>query len=473
MPQSSPQALLFIVAWVPAVLYFFIRFPPQRAVVFSFVVGWLYLPVINIPLPGIPDITKMNATCYGILLATVIFDSGRITSFKPGWVDLPMLVWCVCPFATSMVNDLGAYDGFAGTLDQVMTWGVPYFLGRIYLGNLAGLRQLAVGIFVGGLTYVPFTLIEGRISPQMHRIVYGYHASEDFTQAMRLGGYRPTVFMSHGLMVGGWMMAATLCGIWLWKCGVLKQVWNTPINQLVIVLIIAFILCRSTGAYLLLIFGIGILFMSTWLRTALPLLLLIFGMSMYLYNGVNSAVNIHEITAVATQIAGSERAESLKFRMDNEEKLSKKARGQMIFGWGGYGRNRVYEKNWDGKLVDVSITDSLWIIAFGVNGVVGLVSLFAALLLPVVALVTLRYPARMWTNPKVAPAIVLAVVTTLYMLDCVLNAMTNPIFAVISGGLSGVVLTPDPTINQLRGTPSGGTRRSLPQARQKQASRSA
>jgi hypothetical protein len=474
MEQQSPQALLALFAWFPIVLlYIFQKFSPQRAIVASFVVAWLYLPVASFKLPGIPALDKMNATSYSLMLATILYDPARFATFRPSWIDIPMLIWCICPFASSMANDLGPYDGFSATFAQVMTWGVPYFLGRVYLNNIAGLRELAVGIFVGGLSYIPFTLIEGRLSPQMHRWVYGYHASPDFTQAMRLGGYRPTVFMSHGLMVGAWMMAATLCGIWLWKSGALKQVWNIPIKQLVIVLIIAFILCRSTGAYLLLVFGIGILFLGSWLRTALPLLLLIFTMSMYLYNGVNSAVDVHQITAVATQITGSERAESLKFRLDNEEKLSKKARRQMIFGWGGFGRNRVYEKRWDGQLVDVSVTDSLWIISFGVNGLVGLISNFAALLVPAASLVILRYPARLWTHPKAAPAAVLAVIVTLYMLDCILNAMINPVFALASGAIAGATVDQNDKkqTHQLRGTPVAAPQRSLAQAGQNQSSR--
>jgi hypothetical protein len=273
--------------------------------------------------------------------------------------------------------------------------------------------------------------------------------------------------MNHGLAVGAWMMAATLCGIWLWKTGTIKELWNTPINQLVIVLIITFILCRSTGAYLLLVLGLAMLFAGNWLRTALPLLLLILGISTYLYVGVNGTVNINQIYGVALQMNGPERAQSLKFRLDNEELLSKKARQRMMFGWGGYGRNRVYETNWEGERIDISVTDSLWIIAFGVNGLVGLISITASLLLPAASLVVLRYPARMWAHPKVAPAAVLAVIVTLYMLDCVLNAMTNPIFALASGGISGVVLEERKT-NQVRGTPSTVPKRALAQPRQNQ-----
>jgi hypothetical protein len=153
--------------------------------------------------------------------------------------------------------------------------------------------------------------------------------------------------------------------------------------------------------------------------------------------------------------------------LDNEEMLSKKARQRMMFGWGGYGRNRVYETNWEGERIDISVTDSLWIIAFGVNGLVGLVSITASLLLPAASLVLLRYPARTWSHPKAAPGAVLAVIVTLYMLDCVLNAMTNPIFALASGAMAGAVLEEKKT-NQVRGTASTVPRRSLAQPRQNQ-----
>jgi hypothetical protein len=463
--QSSPQALLVTLCWIPVVLYFFMRFPPQRAVIVSFIVAWLYLPVVDIPLPGIPDLSKMSATCYGVLLATVLFDAGRITLFKPGWLDLPMLIWCLCPFASSMANGLGAYDGFSEALDQTVTWGVPYFLGRIYLGNLSGMRQLAVGVFVGGLSYVPLCLIESRLSPQLHRWVYGYHASAGFDQAYRLGGYRPTVFMNHGLAVGAWMMAATLAGIWLWKTGTIKQLWDIPMNWLVITLLITFVLCRSTGAYVLLVIGVVLIFLSNWLRTALPVLLVLLSMCIYLYiNSMTETYFTDQLVTVMSKVFPPERVQSAEFRFNNEEILADKARQSIVFGWGGYGRNRVYARDWKGDLVDITVTDSLWIIAFGVNGIVGLSSITASMLLPVASLFVLRYPASTWSHRKIAPAAVLALVLALYMLDCILNAMTNPIFALTSGGISGLVLS-DTATNQVTGKRSSVSRRSLAQQR--------
>jgi hypothetical protein len=267
-------------------------------------------------------------------------------------------------------------------------------------------------------------------------MVYGVNAFEDWGQARRMGGWRPVVFMQHGLMVGLWMMTAALIGTWLWQTGTLKKFQGRPIKPLVIVLIIAFFLCRSTGAYSLFGMALLVLFSAKWFRTSLPLLFIIGYIVFYLYIAASGQFSSKDVMGFITSLFGEERAGSLKFRFDMEEILGDKARQRFLFGWGDSGGNRVYDDY--GK--DISVTDSLWIIAFGTNGAVGLASLFSSLLLPVIVFCLFRYPARTWSNPKVAPAAALGVALTMYVFDCVLNAMTNPIFAVIAGGISGLVL---------------------------------
>lgn len=437
----SPLVPLVMYGWIPVVLYLFVRFPPQRAVIVSFIAAWLFLPMASFTMSPFPPYTKMAATCYGIMLATIIYDLERLVAFKPGLLDLPMLIWCLCPIASQVSNGLSP---ISPPFNQLVTWGIPYFLGRIYFNNLDGMRQLALGIFTGGLAYIPFTMFEGVAGPLLHLKIYGFNAFEDWSQARRLGGWRPVVFMQHGLMVGMWMMTATLIGIWLWRTGVIKKHWNRPINQLVIVLLIAFLLCRSTGAYNLLVFGLGILFIGKQFRTAFPLYFLVGFVVFYLYMAASGNFSGGDTVSFINQVFGEERAGSLKFRFDNEEILGARARQMLLFGWGDAGGNRVRDA-W-GR--DISVTDSLWIITFGVNGLVGLISLFSSLLLPAVSF-CLRYPSSTWSNRKVAPAAVLAVTLVLYVLDCVLNAMVNPVFALISGAVAGLAMA-DPETKKVK-----------------------
>ena len=200
--------------WIPAVLVLFSLLPPRRAVIAAFLGAWLFLPVAAYPVQGLPDYDKMFAACTGVLLGVLLFDSTRVSEFRLHWLDLPMIIWCLVPFISSVTNGLGAYDGASAVLKTLVTWGLPYLIGRLYFRTTDDLRELAIGFFIGGLLYVPFCLYEIKMSPQLHRMVYGYHVS--FANSKRFEGWRPAVFMQDGLMVGMWMVTASLAGIWLW-----------------------------------------------------------------------------------------------------------------------------------------------------------------------------------------------------------------------------------------------------------------
>lgn len=431
---------LTMFGWIPIVLYFFSRFPARQAVIVGFIVAWLFLPQQEFPLPGLPDYTKVSATCYGVAIATIIYDVNCLRSFKFSWVDLPMFIWCCCPLVASLTNDLGLYDGLSAVLLQAITWGAPYFLGRIYLNSLQGLSQLAMGIFWGGLAYIPLCLFEVRMSPQLHRLVYGFSPFA-FGQTIRYGGYRPSVFMQHGLEVGMWMMAATLIGIYYWKSKAIREVSGFPIFWVVAALLVTFVLVKSTGAYFLLLLGMVILLFAWQFRNSIAVFLIIAAIALYLgQNTLTESYISDQIVNSVSSIVPEERIQSLEFRFNNEELLTDKARKKIVFGWGGWGRNRVYRYNWEGRLVDISITDSLWIIAFGQNGLVGLISVFSTFFVPVLAFIK-RYPAAYWFKPQVAPAAIITTILVLYMVDTLFNAMINPIFILACGGVAGTAVT--------------------------------
>lgn len=419
-----------LLLWIPFVLTLFRYIPVRRAILVSFLIAWLFLPQARFAVSGLPDLTKITATCYGILIGVILFDFYTLKAFRFKRIDIPIVIWCLCPFASSVVNGLGVYDGISGALSQTISWGVPYLFGRIYFSDLISTNKLATAMFWGGMIYLPLCLFEARFSPQLHSLIYGYFP-HSFAQTIRLGGYRPQVFMAHGLEVGMYMMAASLIGLWLWHTGVLKQVLGMPAEWPVLLLFITFVMVKSTGAYGLLFLGMVILLSGYWFRTNLPLLLLVFCVALYVGAGAIGTVDRQLITSNVTRIVGSERAQSLDFRLMNEQILSEKARIQPVFGWGGYGRNRPGN-------VQVA-TDSLWIISFGSYGTVGLMSVMATLLFPSVCFCLLTYPARYWSNPKVAPSAALSVVLVLYMADSAVNSMFNPIFILANGAIAGIV----------------------------------
>ena len=48
------------------------------------------------------------------------------------WFDIPIVVWCFTPLASSLSNGLGVYDGLSACLSEIVLWGIPYYLGRVY-----------------------------------------------------------------------------------------------------------------------------------------------------------------------------------------------------------------------------------------------------------------------------------------------------------------------------------------------------
>ncbi|WP_308254043.1 O-antigen ligase domain-containing protein [Geminocystis sp. GBBB08] len=443
----SPQAQLVMILWLPVILYLFSKFPPRKAVIVSFLGGLLFLPQkAGFKLPLIPDYQGMAATCYGIFIGILIYDSQILGKFQLKWIDVPVILFGISPLFSSLSNFssidtiLALYDGVNQSITQIVIWGMPYFLGRLYLNNLKGLTELAINIVKGGLLYVPLCLYEVRMSPQLHNMVYGYFPHE-FAQTMRYGGWRPQVFMQHGLTVSFFMMSATLIALSLWQGKVVQKIWRIPIKWVSIILLITFILLKSTGAYGLFLLGLIILFSAKWLRLNLPLILVMVAIIVYLTITSTGNFDSKSIVNFLGNFAPEERVQSLEFRFYNEKILGDRARERILFGWGGWGRNRVYTENWAGDLVDISITDSLWIIVFGNNGLFGLISLITFLLLPVFCFTLFRYPPKAWFYPQVASAAVLAVCLTLAVVDYLLNFSFNPIFPLISGGLSGLFIS--------------------------------
>jgi len=90
-------------------------------------------------------------------------------------------------------------------------WGIPYAIGRIYCGDRAGLDDVAAAVVIGGLVYVPFCIFEMLTRPDLHALLYGSYQAP-LRAAARYGGWRPMVFLRHGLMVAFWMAAALLAG---------------------------------------------------------------------------------------------------------------------------------------------------------------------------------------------------------------------------------------------------------------------
>jgi hypothetical protein len=426
----SVFALIALFAWIPIVIALFALLPARRAMVVSAISGFLLLPPAGIDLPGLPPYDKPVASTVGILLATAIFEPRRLISFRPRWFDVPMVLWCLAPCCSSISNDLGIYDGLTAFFRQTTTWLFPYLVGRLYLTDLDGLRDLAMGMVIGGVCLVPLCLFEIRMSPLLLPMVYGMGGYE----GTRYGAYRPHIFFDNGLELGLWMNAVALMAIWLWQTGQLQRLWGGAAGLITAMLLITTILCRSTGATLLLLLGIGSLWICRRTNTKWVMWALLSVAPIYCALRITDTWSGRSAVELARFVFGEDRALSLEFRLLNEDFFIAKALQRPIFGWGGWGRIFIFDDNGTAR----TTVDQLTIVAFSSYGYVGLVALTTVLLLPPVLFLR-RFAVAQWPRFDLAPAVVIALILNLYLLDCMINGMLNVIYIIAAGGLLNVV----------------------------------
>lgn len=429
---------LMMFGWLPLTLLLFAVFSPRRAFLISAIGGWLLLPIAVAEVPGFVDYSKDAAVSFAPLLGLLIFDADRLRRMRPALIDLPMLAWCLCPMVTSLLNDLGPYDGLAGVLDRLAWYYLPYLLGRAYLGSFAGIREFLLALFLGALCYAPLCVWEARMSPQLHVETYGYFAhAGGFEQVFRFGGWRPMVFMHHGLMLGLFMAMGTLAGAVLWWSGQLRRLWGLPIPALVLMLLAVNVYIKSTGALALLLGGLLVLFSISRLRTGVLCLLLALVPGTYAALRAPGLWDGQNVVKAVAELVGPDRADSLAYRLEAENLLAGKAMQQPLYGWGMHDRGRVaWAKSADGKVV----ADGLWIQAFNVNGLIGISSLLLLFLAPVLWLYWKLPPVDLYRSGRglLAGA---ALIIGLYMVDNLLNAMVAPLYFSLIGGLAGYCLS--------------------------------
>ena len=434
----SPLVQLALFGWPAITLLLFASKQPRRALLISLWGGWLFLPVAVVPVPFLPDYTKFTCVVGSSLLGVALFDAERFRSLRMQRSDLLMLGWVLVPFGTSLSNGLGLYDGLVTALEHAATWGGAYLLGRLYLSDYQGLREFSVSAVVAGLVYAPFVLWESRMSPQLHLKVYGYFAhSSGFAQVYRLGGWRPSVFQEHGLMLSMLLAVTAILAVGLYFARERRSLpLGLPLLPVALGLVALTVWCRSSAAMGLLFVGLAVMWTMKRYRWSLPIWLLI---AIPIGYSVLRGTNVWDGQGVVHFIEHNispDRADSLDYRLSAEQLLAEKARERPLLGWGGHDRGRVA---WDrGGMVkdDLVVADGLWIIAFNTFGVIGWGCLLGAFLLPLLSFAA-RVSPRLWfTTPLAVPAAV-GLVGALFMVDSLLNAMTTPIYLLGLGGFSG------------------------------------
>lgn len=423
--------------WVPFTILLFSRLKPHHAAMVSVIGGTLLLPMAIFDAQGLPPFTKNSVIGIGLLLGGRLSGQRRTASFHWSRYDLPMLIWCLCPLASSLANNLGWYDGLAGIWGNMALWGIPYLAGRMYIDTTDKLRDLCLALVIGGLIYAPLCLYEIRMSPQLSNHIYGFFP-HSFAQHVRYGGFRPIVFMQHGLMVALWMAVTTTVAFWLWRTKVIITLKTIPFSFYVLTLTITTVLCKSANGWIILALGLGSHFLFRIIKSIQPFRLLLLFIPCYMMLRIMGGLEASYIENQVSRVFDAERVDSIAIRLKQEDKFIEKMLQQPLFGWGHMDRAWPQIDINENVKKDIEMIDALWLIVVSTRGLVGLATITTMMLIgPWLALSRLKQQCQMPTVPPREISLVLSLVVLFFMIDCLFNGMANPVYILISGSLLG------------------------------------
>ena len=223
-----PNAFAFFVLFTwPLVTFALLRVLPRgRALIACLIIGYLFLPPppAGLDLPAMPPLTKETIPNLSLAVLALLL-------WRPGLSIIPdspvvrglIVMFLLSPFATVITNTEPVYYGAIGLpglqlkeavslLVQQAILIVPFLLARAVLVSDEDLRDLVWALFIAGLVYSVPMLLEVRLSPQLNIWIYGFF-QHNFDQMIRFGGFRPIVFLYHGIWVAFFCMTSVLAAV--------------------------------------------------------------------------------------------------------------------------------------------------------------------------------------------------------------------------------------------------------------------
>jgi hypothetical protein len=189
-------------------------------------------------------------------------------------------------------------------------------------------------------------------------------------------------------------------------------------------------LCKSAGSLLLALgFVPLVLFVGQRMQIRIAAILALIVISYPMLRGGGFIPT--EAILSQTTATDVDRAQSLEFRLMNEDMLLDRAAERPVFGWGGWGRNHLHDPLTGRTLTTV---DGLWIGAIGSSGWAGYLGLFGLLTLPLILLAQQVRSLDLARAPYVAP---LALLLSFNLVDLIPNATLTPVSWLIVGALLG------------------------------------
>lgn len=433
-------ATIALLAWPLVALWLFSTKSTAKAIIWTILGAHLLLPVgAEIKFAGVPPFDK-NSIPSLVAVVGILFTRG-LPRMRTGFgvAEILLLGMLVVPFITSELNTdrvligghvlpgVGHYDALSATVGQLI-FVLPFFFGRYFLRGPAETEDVLRALVAAALFYSIPMLFEIRVSPQLHAWVYGFHPFE-FLQQIRDGGFRPAVFLGHGLVAAFFVATSAVASCALWRAK--TRVMGLPGGLVTGYLAALLYLCKTLGA---LVYGAFLLPVARFLKPTMQVRIaaaLVLLALLYPSLRASDLFPTTQLYNMALSVS-EDRAGSLKFRFDQEQQLLDHARERFLFGWGRFGRNRLYDES-SGD--DLSTTDGRWIITMGIFGFVGFLAEFGLLAWPV-----LRATSAIRAVSSNKDAILLAamaLIVAINLVDLLPNSPLSPWTWLLAGALLG------------------------------------
>lgn len=448
--------MLFI--WPVVTIVLFRLRPLNEALAWTIIAGYMLLPRITaFDLPLLPAWDKelvpslfAAIMCFALVASDKTSRQGRATQRVDAGGPIAdgftirrgkVLFWGLIvllfgsPLITVMNNSeplideerylsgLKLYDGLSMNLNLLVTL-TPFFLARRFLNSPESHAILLRILVVAAIGYSILALYEVRMSPQLNSMIYGFFP-HSWRQHVRYGGFRPIIFLNHGLWVAILFSMSIIAAGALWrqykaKAGSLR--WLGACLWLFFTLV----LCKSLGSLIIttlllpLVLFAGVRFQLLAASSVAAIVMI--------YPGLRGAnlMPTDQIYSLASTI-DTERAASLKYRLDAEDILLAHANQKPLAGWGSNGRNRAKRE----KGLTLA-TDGYWVIIVGVYGWLGYIAQFGLLGLSTVFLAF----NKKRLNLSFATA-GLSLIVAGALIDLIPNASISPITWLAAGALMG------------------------------------
>jgi len=432
VPNDFAYFALLIWPLVSVIIYHTVPIIP--ATFWTIVGGYLLLPVgTEFDFPLLPALDKQSIPAIMAFIGCKFIARKKITLLPTAGFERKLIILFFVGSAITVFTNgdpviepnryipgLSLHDLLATVVSQWLLL-IPFIIGTQIIETHDDQVQVLRLLVIAGLWYSLLIVFEIRMSPQLHNLVYGFFP-HSWIQQLRYGGFRPVVFLGHGLWVS--IFIFTVLGSIIALSRLKLQSFKFSDSLIISGFVVLIILAKGVGAILL---GLSVYIIVMFFKHESVAKIALFLSVIAILYPIFCIVNLfpHDYLLDLIGSIDSSRAASLRFRFDQEIALLNRAVQKIFFGWGAWGRNRLED----------SVTDGYWVILVGKYGLIGFSAIFGLILRAIWRTNTAEKLIDKINERQFITTIML--VLTFLLIDQIPNASVNPIMWFLVGAQLG------------------------------------